>query len=67
MEKLMFLIIDDSNQHRLSETAPEMQDGYRQYGGPYAGMVPFRKVFAHPCVGPTRVAEICSGYIVGGT
>ena len=66
MERQMYLIIDGPNEHRLSETTPEKPSDYRQYAGPYAGMVPFSKVFARPSVGGDRVAEICSDYIAGG-
>lgn len=66
MESKRYLIIDDPYEHRLSENAPENHSDYRQYAGPYAGMVPFSKVFARPSVGGGCVAEICSGYIADG-
>lgn len=59
----IYLIIDGRDEYRRSETLPPDLVGYKQYVGPYAGLVPFSKVFARVSVGGDRVAEICSSYI----
>ncbi len=65
MSSETYLIIDSSEEYCLSNTAPAGLSDYRQYAGPYAGMVPFSKVFAMTTVGGDRVSEICSSYITG--
>lgn len=65
MSNDVYLIIDP-NEHRLSNTLPADITDYKQYAGPYAGTVPFSKVYAKISVGTGRVAEICSSYIANG-
>jgi len=62
----IYLIIDEHDAYRHSETLPPDLTGYKQYAGPYAGMVPFSKVYARVSVGGDRVAEICSSHISNG-
>lgn len=62
-----YLIIDGSNEHRLSETLLSGLTSYRQYAGPYAGMAPFSKVYAKATVSGDRVADTCTGYITDKT
>lgn len=63
MSKQSFLIINDHDEHFLAEQPPFSLLEYREYGGPYNGIVPFHTVFAKASVSPDRVAHIASNYI----